>query len=116
MAASVCILKQEDFNMNALTHKEIIAWLRSNGQKLLDAADAIEGAFTQPEEMIRFKREVTPERIRERLRRGHSRIPQLAKEFSAPEETIRAIVQNRDNGIVTKDRGWLYLREDSNGG
>ena len=48
MAASVCILKQEDFNMNALTHKEIIAWLRANGQKLMDAADAVQGAFAQP--------------------------------------------------------------------
>src|SRR6266516_7479491 len=105
--------------MSKLTPQEIIAWLRANGQKLMDAADAVQGAFAQPEgidvvPVQRFRRtlEVTPERIRERLREGHSRVPHLAKEFGTSEETIRAIIQNRDNGIVTKERGWLYLRED----
>ena len=104
--------------MSTLTPQEVITWLRTNGQKLLDTADAIEGAFAQPTEVVRFRRteEITPERIRERLRHGHSRVPQLAREFGTSDETIRAIVQNRDNGIVTKDRGWLYLREDLNGG
>ena len=104
--------------MNTLTPQEVIAWLRTNGQKLLDTADAIEGAFAQPTEVVRFRRtrEVAPETIRERLRRGHSRVPQLAKEFGVPEDMIRSIVDDRENGIVTRDRGWLYLQEDLNGG
>lgn len=116
--------------MSTLTPQEVITWLRTNGHKLLDAADAVEAAFAQregaafaPPEAIdasqcrtRFRRTVTPELIRERLREGHSRVPQLAKEFGASEEMIRSIVANSDNGIVVKDRGWLYLREDLNGG
>src|SRR6266481_2768434 len=111
--------------MNSLTPQEIITWLRANGNKLLDAANAVEAAFAQGEGSVavpsegfdvsqgrtRFKRIVTPDLIRERLRKGHSRVPHLAKEFNAPEEMIRLIVTNPENGIVMKERGWLYLRE-----
>jgi hypothetical protein len=107
--------------MSKLTPQEIITWLRENGKRLLDVANVVEAAFAPPQgfEMIRYprKHEITPDTIRERLRREpRTRVPQLAEELGAPEDTVRSIVMNPDNGIVMKDRGWLYLRQDLNGG
>src|SRR5438552_3332114 len=102
-----------------LTQHEIVAWLRGHAKKLNDAADAVEefgiGELNVPMETKSQERNVTPDMLRARLKRGHSRVPQLTKEFQVEERVLRKIVSDKRNGIVMRDKGWLWLEEDLKG-
>jgi hypothetical protein len=109
--------------MSNLTPQEVITWLRSQAKKLIEAANTVEEGFSfggnipmVSQKNGALKGKVTPEMIRERLRKGSSRVPHLAKEFGVPEQVLRKIVKDKKNGIVTQDRGWLKLKKNLNGG
>ncbi|SRR5712692_7577041 len=94
--------------MKNLTQQEVVAWLRSQARKLSEAADALssEAGGTGS---------VTLDMLKERLQKGSSRVPQLAKEFGVDQSVLRAMVAKRNSGIVTHTRGWLKLKENPNG-
>src|SRR5438876_5867643 len=100
-----------------MTKQEVIVWLREEAGKLLSAAHSLEesdGSIQRRARPIQSNgtaQPVTPEMLRARLRRGSSRVPQLAKEFETDEESLRKMIKNPSNGIVMEERGWLKLRE-----
>jgi hypothetical protein len=103
-----------------MNRREVIAWLRREAQKLTEAADSLEEADRQVSVAPSagngaVPQLVTVEMVKARLRRGSSRVPQLAKEFRTDQETLRRMVRNKANGIVMEERGWLKLRENVNG-
>gem|GEM_PF-4441494 len=103
-----------------MTRHEVAIWLRQEAGKLLAAAQALDEPAKPVTDDIRIRtrppQTVTPEKVRERLRRGSSRIPHLAKEFNTDQQTLLSIILNPENGIVRERRGWLKLRESLNGG
>jgi hypothetical protein len=104
-----------------IKRQHVIEWLRGEAAKLNAAADALEDSapirshsFVNPAENTLEPEDVLP-RLRGRLRRGSSRVPQLAKEFGCSEAVLRGLVADKANGIVMQERGWLKLRENLNG-
>jgi hypothetical protein len=103
--------------MTKLTRLEVINWLRQEARKLTAVADSLEESMTPhyfgPDDSANGAAAptVTPEMLRARLRKGSSRVPQLAKEFHTDQETLRRMIGNRNSGIVMEERGWLKLRD-----
>ena len=104
-----------------IKRQQVIEWLRGEAAKLNSAADALEDtapvrthSFVNPAENVLTPEDVLP-RLRGRLGRGSSRVPQLAKEFSCSEAILRELVANPANGIVMQERGWLKLKANFSG-
>jgi hypothetical protein len=57
------------------------------------------------------KGDATVENIKTYLKIKKARIKDLAIHFSVEEEVIRRIVDDKLNGIIIGDRGWLHLTD-----
>jgi hypothetical protein len=112
--------------MKALDRNHVIAWLKSEAKKLLDAAEALEGGQGTHSVAARrngttnghASRTFSPEAMRERLEESGARVSDIAKYFGVSPDQVKAVIDEPANGIRVASRGWLKLsrNEKTEGG
>lgn len=108
--------------MKALDRNHVIAWLKSEAKKLLDAAEALDGNSTAHngvgrrgamKERLIVKRIFNLEMMKRRISQHGARVSDVAKYFGVRPEQVQAFVDDPSSGIRVAARGWLKIRNEN---
>lgn len=102
------------------TPQEVAAWLRERAEKFKEMADYLELSASTPTGNSSTKLthrgaapilqdgSVTLDEIKKYLTEKRARVPDLAKHFRVPTNSITTLL-TPDSGVTVGDRGWLKL-------